>query len=325
MKHIKHVIIYTIVLPCIIVCASSQSARAQYLQSPLSYEGGSDARIYSSDTIMLENTIIDDASGIQPMGGLNIDTTYMYSPYFMILFLGMEYSLADFCQIGFTLPYIFRTLTYSGSDYHKRGYGDTMMDVSFFFNIMKILDSTTSIKMTFPTGDPMAQDGSYVVPTGYGAFTYSLLESVSYKLPDSVTRLPFRFFANFGFTYYSEAVIESSSTTRLIIEDGISFSFLLGAEYTIFDYLKAQLKFNLLHMPGSNYKISTTGIGSTDWIERNDKITASDMILAIKFNIREYVSGYISFVLPMMEVKEDAVPDDLKRKWKILMGFNKTF
>ncbi len=51
---------------CALILFSTISASAQTLQSPLEHAGGVESHLYKSDTIMLENTVLEDGTPFQP-------------------------------------------------------------------------------------------------------------------------------------------------------------------------------------------------------------------------------------------------------------------
>jgi len=324
MKNLSGLIAAILVVTAALFCHSN--AHAQYYTDPLSCTGGSDAYIYNGDTVFIENTLTDDASGIAPLKTLSLNAAYIYSKYDMKTFIDMRYSLADFFELNFSLPFLIRTMSCNSTDeYSKYGFGDTKLGFSLFFNIAKILDSTTEIKMTLPTGDAAATDRGFIVPLGYGNMTWSLLESLSYDFPDKITRLPIRLFMNLGMIYYPKSIVDANSTIRYVTENGPAISSMLGAEYALYKFLKFQLKVNFFHFFPRDYKTELPGFSASDWIARNNIMTGSDIITAVKFNIKDYLSGSVIAVLPVIEAKSDAIPEDNKRKWKIMLNVNKGF
>ncbi|PKL38587.1 MAG: hypothetical protein CVV44_11960 [Spirochaetae bacterium HGW-Spirochaetae-1] len=301
---------------------------ADIFNDPLSYYGGPDTMVYNSDTVMLENTVMDDASGITPVNTLSLNVAYLYSGYYMVGFLSVAWSPLSMMEINVSLPYIYRTVAPDKSDtYSKGGYGDTKLAVRFFIkDLFERIDSTTAVNVTIPTGDLAAADRLENVPLGYGNVTTGILESLSYRLPPTVTSLPFRFFMNLGTQFYTNITIEKNAAIREYYRWYFAGCGMLGMEYSFLPYLIGQVKYNIIFLPERTYEEeSLVTPGSKTSLSREDRLIASDVIFAVKFMVKEYVSGNLSFILPVMELKDGSKPEDARREWKIMLSLMKNF
>jgi|GEM_PF-6140674 len=329
MRNIRFLQRYTVLVFMAVVSASIPlKAQVDIFNDPLSYYGGPDTMVYNSDTVMLENTVMDDASGITPVRTLSLNAAYLYSGYYMTGFLGVAWSPLSIMEINVTLPYIYRSVAPDKSEtYSKGGYGDTKLAVRFFVkDLFERIDSTTAINVTIPTGDLAAADRLENVPLGYGNVTTGILESLSYRLPPSVTSLPFRFFMNMGTQFYTNITIEKNAAIREYYSWYFAACGMLGMEYSFLPFLTGQVKYNIIYLPERTYEEeSLVAPGGKTSLSRDDRLIASDVIFALKFMVKDYVTGNLSFVLPVMELKDGSKPEDARREWKIMLSLMKKF
>jgi len=307
----------------ILILINCTQVLPQTLDSPLSYDGGADSLLYKSDTVFLENSIIDDVS---PISNAEIITTGLYqfhSPYLKYFFIPVRYSLTDNFEIDLTLPLISKVLVAGNLDYSKLGYGDIKLGIGSCFSFFdKIFYVITRFKTTLPTGDCDARDGNIIVPLGYGSFSYSFLQSFSLDVPDTWLRI----FLNTGTVYYSKADRNATGTTKFHLDHGYSVSTLIGIELNYFKKISLQLKGNFVYLSGRQYKYEDSASSTaTDWTDLNDKLMTMDITGGIKYSFPADIKGMLMLIFPLFTKHDASITTTVERRWKIFISLEKKF
>jgi hypothetical protein len=291
--------------------------------SPIENKGGADSVIYKGDTIMIENTLLDQAVPIPPSGTFSAGLTFMYSEYMKLLYFPLQYSINDIFAVDLTLPYYSKKMidTYD-VERDKGGFGDLKLGGTASYKIASI-DALSSLKVAFPTGDQSAMDGDFNIPMGNGSYNLSLLQSMSIALS---SRIPFRLFFNTGAVYYSRSRWDYNATMEYQIDHTYALSALFGAEYSPINNMTLQLKANIIYVPERRIRIQSTESGySSSWLEFNDGIIGSDMIAAINYRFPYKLLCHVLFVLPIYEKHDEDVSEKSWRKWKLDFGITREF
>jgi len=152
---------------------------AQTYPSPLLSQGGVDTHVYKSDTVLLEATAFEDGDNTMTGRSFNVGLSMLHSPYLSILYVPISYGLNDNFSILMSLPFLTKTIVYQDTHHVKSGYGDTMLGVNFSTGLFDVLTTSTTARITLPTGNVNSQDLNYDIPMGYGAYTLSLQEILS--------------------------------------------------------------------------------------------------------------------------------------------------
>lgn len=303
-----------------IIIMMTQSVSAQ--ENPLMYKGGADSLIYNTDTVMMENTILDDGSKIPQAKHLSTGLSQFYGKYIKITNLAVGYSITDFFQINFSIPFVIKNMTDdSGYSHRKSCFGDIKLGLALFYNVLSI-DSTTQVKATFPTGDQVAQDKGFIMPMGYGGFTFSFLQSFS----KSFNSISLRLFLNAGGVYYGKSTSDIDTISKYIIKSCFAFTSLLGIEYEIINGLYIQTKINYIRLPERKYKMEISG--STEaaaWINREDRFSSSDAIFSLHYKFPLEITGTVMGIFPIYEYQDSDNTVRYHRKWKLYAGITKVF
>ncbi len=302
---------------CALLVIIAVPVSAQTLQSPLVYAGGVESHIYKSDTIILENTVLEDGTPLSQSRRFAAGMSFLYGQYISYFYIPLRYSLSENFEINFSLPYMNKTV----STYEKRGYGDIKLGASASFRLPGLLDSVSALNFTLPTGDEVAQDRGFIIPMGYGGHTISAREAISLKMSD----LPLRLFFAVSGVYYARSTLDVDSSSRYIIDDSYSYAAVIGATCYLANF-QFQCKVNYLHFPGRKYKYdnSNTGI-ETSWNDLNDSLSTSDLIPGIKYGFPDNIEGSVLAIIPVYEKPDSAISRSGQRGWKIFLNIEKEF
>lgn len=301
----------------IFIMMSAFTASAQTLESPLIHAGGVESHLYKSDTVMLENTVLEDGTGLPRARSLVAGVSLFYGQLISAFYIPLRYSLTDNFQLHFSLPYLTKNI----STYEKSGYGDIKLGGSAFFRLLHAIDSTTSLNVTLPTGDEVAQDRGFIVPLGYGAHTISMRESLS----GTLNSIPLRIFLALSGVFYASTTLDVDSSSRYIIDKTYSCAAVLGIAYYLGNF-NLQCKLNYVYFPGRRYKYdnSNTGI-QTSWSELNDSLQTSDLVPGVKYRFPDRIEGTVLAIIPIYQKTDSTIPDHGRREWKMFLGIEKSF
>lgn len=298
---------------------------AQTLDSPLSFEGGADAHLYKSDTVMIENTILD--SGWKTRDADTVATGFymMYSPYLSVLYLPFFYAPVSWFEADVTLPFMYKLQINSSSEREKTGFGDIKLGLNFCLVPLDKAIINFRVKLTFPTGDACARDRDLIIPMGYGTFTLSGLWSLS-SFHFGNKKFGIRFYGNFGVVGYFDARLDPDGTYRHNIDYSYAISTLGGLEMKIINRIYILGKVSYAYLPERRYKTEDTTTGTTTgWTDLNDSLHTLDIIAGLKFDFIPDFSGTVMTVVPIYEEQDSDIARPKERRWKIFLGIEKTF
>ena len=316
-KIIPFVCVLLITIPCML--------SAQTLDSPLSFEGGAEAHLYKTDTVMLENAVLDSGWKTGEADSVATGFHMMYSPYLSILYLPFMYAPVSWFEVDVTLPFLYKLMINDSSEREKTGFGDIKLGLNFCLAPLNKAIINFRAKLTFPTGDACARDSDLMIPMGYGTFTLSGLWSLS-SMYLGVKKFGLRFFGNFGVVGYFNAQLEPDNTERHYIDYSYAISTLAGLEMKIINRLYIQSKASYIYLPERRYKTEDLITNTTSsWTGLNDSMHALDAIVALKFDFIPDFSGTIMTVIPVYEEQDDDIDKPKERRWKIYFSIEKRF
>ncbi|MCP4134618.1 MAG: hypothetical protein GY754_26830 [bacterium] len=318
MKNYRTKIISYILLVGLAITGYTQNGFAQSMTSLLAEEGGVESLVYKSDTVVLENTVVDEGLPIAPAGTFTGTISQLHSGDLTMVYIPLAYSVNDFLEVDFTLPFIRKSMVASDTNYSIHGFGDLKLGFSFCFNLTGSLYSITRVKTTFPTGDATASDFTQIIPLGYGSITFSLLQSFSINITNTL-----RLFLSGGAVMYMPTDRTVSSTTQHHINLSFLFSGLGGVEYSLNSFvqgLSVQAKGNFIY---SKERIHSTG--SSVEGDLNDAFMGVDVIPVVKYQMQKDLSCSLMGVLPVYESQDSDITATYKRDWKIYVGITKRF
>lgn len=290
---------------------------SQSLRSPLLYKGGADSQVYKSDTVVLENSALDEGLPVLPEDSIAAGLSFLYSGGTSFFYIPVSYSIMDYLEFNCSIPYVSKTMTDAYNNmYSKSGYGDLKLGLKFYYRFKDVCDSISGVKIILPTGDPDASDRYTVIPMGYGSPAVSLLQTFSRNLQD----LKIRFFLNLGAVYYFKSEREIGSTSYEI-ESTHCLSTMAGIEYKYTEKLFFQLKANFIYIPESRY----TSDNSDETFDLNDSIKSSDLIPGVRYGFRDDITGYLLLLIPVYEYQDDDIRDTEHRQWKFFVSLTKKF
>lgn len=314
-------ILYFVLIIIVILSHKSYSQ----MTSPLSYDGGADSHIFKNDTVILENTILDDGWKNENTNTISVGFTMLYSPYLTMLYLPFKYSPVDWCTLDITLPFMYKLWIDSSSEREKLGFGDLKLGVAFSFAPLNLFITTTRVNITFPTGDSCARDRDLLIPMGYGSFTISALQSLS-TMHYGIKKFGIRFFVNLGIVCYMKSQREPNDTIRYIIDYSYSVSTLFGFEMKIIEKFYIIAKLGYIYYPERRYKYETYSPPETSsWLDLNDSIHALNVIPAIRYDFLPDFSGSLMTVVPVYEEQDPGISDPYERNWGIILSLQKRF
>ena len=335
-KILKIIFVY-FVTACACIFLNAQMSFAGYLGSgtlptdmtpTVSDEGGTENVLYKNDTIMLENTVLDNAiTPVEPelakkeekeeteavprpgsVFGIGLDVGFaaFFSNYLKMYYIPISYMFLEKFTASVNIPYISRTIKNLGTEYSASGIGDMRVGISYSWIIPMILAGITNFKVSLPTGDENASDSGFSVPLGTGGYSFSLMQAVS-KMID-----PVRLFGNIGIVYFLESSYKTGGI-KITEEKGTVFSFMFGAEYWLIAQLAFLLKTNYVYITEGQFKYS--GVG---WSDLNDALQTSDLIGGLRYKIlADILYANLLFVLPIYTKHDSGAVNPQDRKWGI--------
>ena len=299
----------------------SRIAFSQTFVSPLSSNGGVDTHVYKSDTVLLEATAVEDGNGAIEGREFSTGFIMLHSPYLSNFFIPVKYGLNDNFQISFSLPYLTKTLVYNNSHYIKSGYGDTMLGLTYSFDLNNFLSCSTTGRITFPTGNVNAQDFYYFIPMGYGGYTTSLQQNIStdyFNAGPASIRL---FLSGVGVFYFSSTQ-RIDQVEKNTFDKTYSWSLMGGIDYQATDNLNVQLKFNYIYVPERQYN---TSLDPEKWVDANDSVKQYNLLPFIKYRFFDDITGQIGLIYPLKTTQDNNINDPFDAKCKFVFGLEKRF
>ncbi len=315
----------TIPLTATIIVLTSSNLTAQTLDSPLSFEGGADAHLYKSDTVMIENTILDSGWKTRDPDTVATGFYMMYSPYLSVVYLPFFYAPVSWFEADVTLPFMYKLQINSSSEREKTGFGDIKLGLNFCLMPLDKAIINFRVKLTFPTGDACARDRDLMIPMGYGTFTLSGLWSLS-SFHFGNKKFGIRFYGNFGVVGYFDARLDSDGTYRHNIDYSYAISTLGGLEMKIINRFYILGKVSYAYLSERRYKTEDTTTNTTsNWRDLDDSLHTLDIIAGLKFDFIPDLSGTVMTVIPIYEEQDSDIDYPKQRRWKIFLGLEKTF
>ena len=303
---------------------STRQAGSQTMPSPLAADGGPDCHLYKTDTVILENTILDDGSGIAPANSITTGLNQFHSPNLKFFFIPVSWSITNNLAVDITLPLMHKMLIDNSNDISKLAFGDIKIGLaaSFPFAYDTVILST-HLNTTIPTGDSNAAvNSSFLTPLGYGNFTFSLLQSLSVNAPEIHTR----FFINAGGILYLPTEYSYSIANIYMVDLSYAVSSMLGFEFTRFKNLSLSLKGNVVYIPERTYKEKNEITGTvSSKNDVNDLLVTSDIIAASTYSFSNNIKGTMMIIFPMWTKQDGDLINTSDRKWKIYLAINKVF
>lgn len=276
-------------------------------------EGATEVTMYKADTVVIDSIISNDVVLI-PHDLLELGKTTSvgiathYSDYTKIYSLPVSYTLWSKLKLEVTIPYVYREIKnkWTGVTSKANGLGDIKTGAAYLYSFSKDFDSITSIAITFPTGDAEkkvvdeASFSSTLIPLGNGSRSYSISQSFSYSLPDS----PLRLYGSALGIMYENATINSNELDR-----GNVYGALAGFEYT-WEFIKGFVKINYIDVKESKIQLS----GTTSWMELNDSVKASDVIVGALYRVYSIIALKASVSIPVYTQYDKDLTDTPDRK-----------
>ncbi|MCP4134619.1 MAG: hypothetical protein GY754_26835 [bacterium] len=310
-----------------LLLANSGTAFSQMV-SPLTYQGGPETHLYRYSTVMIENTILDEGGGIEPAGSLTLGLSQLHSQFVKIFYVPVRYSITDNIECSLSLPFISNSLMYQDRFYTKTGLGDLKLGLSWFIEPTSGLSFTTGAKVTIPTGNSSSKSKDFVVATGHGSYTASVLQSAALSLGGNPPA--FKIFMNGGIVYYGKTDRDHDTLARYNIDASFLFSAMAGVEYAVFDRLFVQAKASFTVNPEGSYqsitRTSDTGVWTTSaWTDMNDALTTLDVIGVARYTILKRTNFRMMFIYPVYEWQDDDLAKEQKRRWKLFFNLERSF
>ncbi len=291
--------------------------------SPLSSRGGVDTHTYKTDTVIFESTALDDASPTLSEGASSVGLSMFHSPYMSLFYIPLKYGLNDYLQISFSLPFVTKTLVNNNNHYIKSGYGDTMIGLTVFFDHLKTISSGTTIRVTLPTGDVNAQDTGILIPMGYGNYTASLQQSISFD-ELQVNFFKIRFFLNGLGVYYFDSSVDINTTTKYNYDKTYMWSAMAGADFIFIENLDVELKVNYIDIKERRYKTQPAA-GANGWTKANDSVKQINVLPFIKYSFYNDITAQLGIIYPVKTIQDKTLTKTYESQWKIAMGIEKRF
>jgi len=306
----------------IFILLLSHSAFSQ--SSPLSSKGGVDTHVYKTDTVIFEATAMDDASPTLSEGVSSVGLSMFHSPYMSTFYIPLKYGLNDIFQISFSLPFITKTYVYNNTHYIKSAYGDTMLGLTAFTDPLDFLSSITTVRLTLPTGDVNAQDGGVYIPMGYGNYTVSLQESVSF---DEFHKgfASIRFFLSGLGVYYFKSTTDIDTSTKYSYDKTYIWSLTAGADFGVIENLDLELKLNYIDIKERKYKVESSYSATGGWINADDSVKQFNILPFIKYNFPNEITAQVGIIYPIKTLQDKTLTTTYDAQWKIAMGIEKRF
>lgn len=298
----------------------SQIAFSQYV-SPLESDGGVDTNVYKTDTVMFEATALEDGNGNIESKTFSAGLSMLHSPYLSIFYIPIKYGLSENFQISFSLPFLTKTLVYNDTHYIKSGYGDTMLGFTGVFHPLGFLTSSTTARITLPTGNVNAQDFGYYVPMGYGGYTSSFQECVSIGRINMGIFAIRLFISGIGI-YYFESTMQLDATEKDTFDKTYAWAVMGGAEFGLTKNLDVQIKGNYLNMKERRYKSSTA---PTQWVDADDEVKQINILPFIKYRFPDNIAGQFGIIYPLKSMQDDSITKTYDAKWKMVFSIEKRF
>jgi len=282
-------------------------------------EGGAETMLYKNDTIVMENTITDNAEiSIVPETalGIGLQPSAFYSKNLQIYYLPLAYTFNEIYSLSLSIPYVYRKIKFGGKSYSSNGVGDTRLGFAYLLKIDENLSGVTNFKITVPTGDEEAEDTGVYVPLGNGGYSFSVMQSFSQMLEQYRIRV----LGNVGLVYFFKSEYKKGNT-EYDEEKGSVCSAMLGAEYGLNEMTAFVLKSNFVMVFEGRRKAS----GGT-WSDSNDSLMASDIIGGLRFKIiKNIIDAYILVILPVYTKYDSDISDTESRKIGINLGISGLF
>ncbi len=298
----------------------SQTAFSQTYTSPLSSTGGVDTHVYKCDTVMFEATAMEDGTGSLDARTFSAGLSMLHSPYLSILYVPLKYGLTDNFQISFSLPYLTKTLVYNDTHYIRSGYGDTMFGFTGTFEPFSFVSSTTA-RITLPTGNVNTQDSGFAIPMGYGGYTASLQQSISTDEFDAGF-ISVRLFISAIGIYYFASEQTPDATTKFNYDKTYAWSVLGGAEFGLTENLALEVKANYIDVKERQYKSTLT---PGQWIDANDSVKQINILPFVKYQFLDEISGQAGIIYPIKSIQDKDLAKTYDGEWKIALGIEKRF
>ncbi|HOP62747.1 MAG TPA: hypothetical protein PK358_04905 [Spirochaetota bacterium] len=311
------------IIICLIcsIIISQQFIYSQTYPSPLSSEGGVDTHLYKCDTVMFEATALEDGSCKIEERTFYAGLSMLHSPYLSIFYIPLKYDLNNYFRIIFSLPYLTKTLVYNDTHYIKSGYGDTMLGFTGSFSPFNAFTSSTTARMTLPTGNVNAQDFDYYIPMGYGGYITSIQESISTgNFNIGFTNM--RLFMSGIYIYYFTSTQKADTSEKFTFDRTYSWSVMGGVELVLTTNLNIQFKTNYIFIPERKYKSSSS---QGEWTEADDSIRQINVLPFIKYRFLDDITGQAGLIYPVKTTQDSEVSHSYEPEWKIAWGVEKKF
>ncbi len=308
-----------VVTALFIIIGSCKISYSQSFSSPLSSGGGVDTHVYKSDSVLFDAVILDDGSGVLSPRTITSGMSMLHSPYLSMFYIPLKYDFSNRFQIFMTLPYLTKTLVFDNNHYVKSGYGDTMFGITRSFEKIFFFSSKTTARITIPTGNVNAQDFDYFIPMGYGGYTTSLQESLSFnEINAKYTTI--RMFIGAIFVYYFTSSQQIDSTSKYTFDNNYSLSLMAGAEFHVTENCDLQFKINYIDIKGRKYKTESSG-----WNSAHDSVKQLNLMPFVKYRLMDEVSGKFGIIYPVKTFQDSNLAYTYDPKWKMVMGIEKRF
>ncbi len=294
-----------------------QAAFSQSYTSPLSSKGGVDTHVYKCDTVMFEATAMEDGSGTLDARTFSAGLSMLHSPYLSILYVPLKYGLNDNFQISFSLPYLTKTLVYNDTHYVRSGYGDTMFGLTGSFELLSLTSSTTA-RITLPTGNVNSQDAGFSIPMGYGGYTASLQQSISTDEFDAGFITARLFISGIGI-YYFPSEQNPDPATKFNFDKTYAWSALAGIAFGLTENLALEVKGNYINVKERRYK--SAGL----WVDANDSVKQINVLPFLKYQFLDEISGQAGIIYPLKTIQDKDLAKTYDGEWKIALGIEKRF
>lgn len=305
-----------------IILLLTQSAFPQ--SSPLTIDGGADTYVYKTDSTIFDSTALDDAGPTLTSGTLSAGVTMMHSPFISILNIPVKYGLNDNFQISLSVPFLTKTL--SGTDTHhiRNGFGDTTLGITAFFEPAGFLSSSTTARVTLPTGDADAMESGVYVPMGCGSYTASIQQGVSAgRFNTGIFNI--RFFADGVAIYYPVTTQRVDAATKNSYDKTYAWAATGGIDIGLAENLNVEIKGNYISLKERKYKAETYPVAPGDWARANDSLKQINLIPVIKYRFPHDVSGLAGIIYPLKTTHNDTAEKIYDPRIKLIMGIEKRF
>jgi len=287
-------------------------------------KGGVDTHVYKSDTVLIDATAMDNDSNYPDAGNLILGLVMFHSPYLSSIYVPVKYGLTDNFHISFSIPDQTKTCVYNNNHNIINGFGDIMLGLTGSVQPFRYFSSSTTARGTLPTGNVNAQENSCFIPMGYGGYTASLQQSISFGTFDAGF-ISIRLFLRGIGIYYFKSTTEIDTTTKYNYDKTYMWAAIGGIDLGLTKKLNIELKADYINIKERRYKIETVPATSGDWIDADDSVKQINILPFVRYRFFDDLSGQAGIIYPFKTTQDSDITQEYDAQWKVVMGIEKRF